>query len=230
MSGALRGTASKLRPLLLADLTKQLLDSNRFHSQVGDVVLRLILMLLTLGLVPLVAKPKIAVVNIDTIYAKYHRKLTIEKEVQDKVDALKNSSRVLAVEETDTKLQELAETVRDKKLPAEARELAAEEFNSLAIEHQALIREMKDFLREEKRKTTRELVETVEQIIVEIRAEISKISQEQQFDFVFEEGGKTSTQVSPIIYLREKIDITEAVLEVLNADAPDAPAPEANEE
>ena len=89
---------------------------------------------------------------------------------------------------------------------------------------------MKDFLREEKRKTTRELVETVEQIIVEIRAEISKISQEQQFDFVFEEGGKTSTQVSPIIYLREKIDITEAVLEVLNADAPDAPAPEADEE
>ena len=155
MSGALRGTASKLRPLLLAHLTKQLLDSNRFHSQVGDVVLRLILMLLTLGLVPLVAKPKIAVVNIDTIYAKYHRKLTIEKEVQDKVDALKNSSRVLAVEETDTKLQELAETVRDKKLPAEARELAAEEFNSLAIEHQALIREMKDFLREEKRKTGR---------------------------------------------------------------------------
>ena len=174
-----------------------------------------------LGLLPLVAKPKIAVVNMDVIFNGYHRKLSIEKEVQEKIAALTNSPRVLAVQEMDAKLKELAVTVRDKKLTPETRELAAEEFNSLAIEHQSLIQEMEEYLEQEKRAETQRLVETLEDILQIVHTEIAKIGKEQDFDLIIELEGKTSTQVSPIIYLREKNDITDLILKSLNEQSPE---------
>ena len=179
------------------------------------------LLLLFLGLLPLVAKPKIAVVNMDVIFNGYHRKLSIEKEVQEKIAALTNSPRVLAVQEMDAKLKELAVTVRDKKLTPETRELAAEEFNSLAIEHQSLIQEMEEYLEQEKRAETQRLVETLEDILQIVHTEIAKIGKEQDFDLIIELEGKTSTQVSPIIYLREKNDITDLILKSLNEQSPE---------
>ena len=178
-------------------------------------------LLLFLGLLPLVAKPKIAVVNMDVIFNGYHRKLSIEKEVQEKIAALTNSPRVLAVQEMDAKLKELAVTVRDKKLTPETRELAAEEFNSLAIEHQSLIQEMEEYLEQEKRAETQRLVETLEDILQIVHTEIAKIGKEQDFDLIIELEGKTSTQVSPIIYLREKNDITDLILKSLNEQSPE---------
>ena len=169
---------------------------------------------------PSIAKPKIGVVDMDRIFQNYYLKLQIESDVQARIEKLKTSSRVLAVQESDAKLKELATTVRDRKLPAETRELAAEEFNSLSIEHQSLIQEMERFLSDEKQKATRELVETLEKIIITVREEIAVISKEGGYDFVLETAGMTSTQISPIIYLREKTDLTDLVVERLNKDAP----------
>ena len=156
----------------------------------------------------------------DRIFKNYYLKLQIEKDVEARIESLKSSSRVLAVQETDAKLKELAATVRDKKLPAETRELAAKEFNSLAIEHQSLIQEMEQYLADEKRKATNELVKTLEKIIADVRVEVSLICKEGGYDFVLETAGKSSSQISPIVYLREKTDLTDLVIERLNKDAP----------
>ena len=167
------------------------------------------------------AKPKIGVVDIEKIFADYHNKLEIEKDIQTRIEALKTSPRVLAVQETDTKLKELAATVRDKKLAPETRELAGKEFNSIAMEHQSLVQEMEQFLSSEKNQATRELVEALEKVIAIVREEISAVAQEEGCDLVLETGGATSSQISPIIYLREKTDLTALVLSKrLNKDAP----------
>lgn len=198
-------------------MTEASLDSRNPLGDDSEVVKRLLLLALLFAPIAS-AKPKIAVVDIDTIFTGFSRKLTVEKEVANKIEALKQSPRVLAVQEMDTKLKELAATVRDKTKDPETRELAAEEFNSLAIEHQSLLQEMEKFLQEEKLKATRQLVDTVEKLIGEIRAEISRVGKEQNFDMVLEVGGRSSSQVSPIIYLREKTDLTSLVLERLNAE------------
>lgn len=178
------------------------------------------LLLLLLGSATATAKPKIAYVNMDRIFIGYFRKAAIEKDVKDQIEALQNSPRVLAVQEMDAKLKKLAETVRDKTQTEEVRELAAKEFNSISIEYPALIEEMEQYLNTEKRMATTRLVETIEEIIAEVRAEISALGEAGGYDLVLELEGKTSSQVSPIIYLRDGFDLTDSVLTKLNADAP----------
>lgn len=153
----------------------------------------------------------------DEIFSNFHRKVEFEKKIQQNIEDLKNSSRVVAVKEVDTRLKELASTVRNKKETAKNRELAAEKFNSLSLEYQSLIIEMDAFLKEERKKATLTLVETVENLIVEIRQEISLIGKEQGFDLVLEQSGKTSSQIPAIIYLRDKTDITAEIIARLNA-------------
>ena len=184
------------------------------------IVKVLLCFLFLLSALPSFAQPKIGVLDMNKLFENYYLKLEIERDVASRIDALKNSSRVQAVQETDAKLKELAATVRDRKLAAETRELAAKEFNSLALEHQSLVQEMEQYLSDEKQKATLELVETLEEIIVTVREEVAVISKEGGYDFVLETGGMTSSRISPIIYLKEKTDLTDLVIERLNKDAP----------
>lgn len=204
----------------MPSLTKLKLDTVRPPPQPSTLVKALTILLLFLGTLAATAKPKIAYVNMDVILTNYYRKAMVEKDVQDRIEALKSSPRVLAVQEMDAKLKELADTVRDKTQKEATRETAAEEFNSISIEYPALMEEMEQFLTEEKRKATTELVETIEDIQAEVRAEISAIGKSEGYDLILERGGKTSSQVSPIIYLRDGTDLTEMVLSRLNANAP----------
>ena len=80
---------------------------------------------------------------------------------------------------------------------------------------------MEEYLEQEKRAETQRLVETLEDILQIVHTEIAKIGKEQDFDLIIELEGKTSTQVSPIIYLREKNDITDLILKSLNEQSPE---------
>lgn len=170
------------------------------------------LLFLSFSALAFAGKPTIGIVDMDRIFQESERKMMMESDVNDKIESLKTSSRVTAVREMDSKLKALAKTVRDEKLTAETRELAAKEFNSLSAEYQSLVREMEEFIRDERQDAKRQLVESVEALVNDVRQIINQIAKEEKVDFVLEIGGKTSSQVSPIIYLRDKVDLTDKVL------------------
>lgn len=194
-------------------MTDQSLDS-AFAQRHSCRVFRLLFLLLCP--LTLAASPRIAVVDMDKIYQGYQRKIEIERQISERLEALKNSPRTQAVQEMDQKMQDLARIVRDKASPIKTREKAANEFNTLAIEHQALIKNVNEHLRKDKLDATEELVETVERLIGEVHKEIVLIGKEKGFDLVLETAGSTSSQTSPLIYIREKTDITQLVLTRLN--------------
>ena len=191
------------------------------------------LLILTLSLCGLsgvfAEKPRIAVVDISTVFSKYYRKIEAEKAMQDRLAEIKVNPRAVAVQELDAKLSELAEMVRDEKNTKEERETAMEEFNSTTIEYRSLAKELENFMSIEQQKVTVSLVDNIEKITTEVRDQVQVIGKEMGYDLVLEVGGVTSTQISPIIYIRDGIDISDEVVTRLNADAPaaeEAPQPE----
>lgn len=140
--------------------------------------------------------------------------------MQAKINALKNNPRVLAVRDLNTKLSELAAIVRDDSQPEEDRKIAAEEFNATSVEYQSLAKEMELFMAEEQRKATKQMVEAIEALMEDVRERVSEIGKSEGYDLILEIGGLTSSQTSPIIFLRNGTDISELVLERLNAEFP----------
>lgn len=192
-------------------------------------ILLSLILLLTLGLAH-AEGPKIATVNVKELFSKYHRKLAVEKRMRTDLEELQQNPRVTIVRDLNTKLSELAEVVKDESNPVDERKLAAEEFNSTTIEYQSLAQEMEQFLSVEQRKITEQMVDSIELLLDEVRAQITEIGKSEDFDLVLEVGGLTSSQTSPIIYLRNSTDITQSVLKRLNHDAPkeatEEPSPE----
>lgn len=168
----------------------------------------------------LAEQPKIATVDIESLFSRYHRKTVVENEMQAKINALKNNPRVLAVRDLNTKLSELAAIVRDDSQPEEDRKIAAEEFNATSVEYQSLAKEMELFMAEEQRKATKQMVEAIEALMEDVRERVSEIGKSEGYDLILEIGGLTSSQTSPIIFLRNGTDISELVLERLNAEFP----------
>ncbi len=162
------------------------------------------------------AEPKIGIVDLNYILENYDAKTKFKEEMNEKLTALNESSRVKAVEETDRAIKELARIVRNKEIDLEKREAAAQEFESLHLEYKSLVQEMNSFLKVERKNATLELVEDIEQLLDTVRTLVSQIGQEKELDLILEIGGKTNSQISPIIYLRHKVDLTKDVLARLN--------------
>lgn len=170
--------------------------------------------------------PKIATVNMEELFRKYHRKIAVEERMKTQLEAIKQNPRVTAVRDLNTKLTGLAEVVKDETNPEDDRKIAAEKFNSTSIEYQSLAKELEQFMTIEQRKVTEQMIDSLELLLEEVREQVNEIGKSENFDLVLEVGGLTSSQTSPIIYLRNGTDITKLVLEQLNHGAPEEAAEE----
>ena len=184
----------------------------------------LLLLALFISALSLNAKPKIGIVSFEKIFEGYTRKAQIEAELQTQLESLQSSPRVTAVQELDAQLKELAKVVQNKTEKANIREQAGEEFNSLALEYQSLTRELDTYLNIEKKKASKKMLDSIDQVVAEMRAVISIVAKEHQVDFVLEVDGKSNSQIPTVIYIRDKTDLTQSVIAHLNKHAVPAEA------
>ena len=64
------------------------------------------------------------------------------------------------------------------------------------------------------------MVKRTYQLLEDVRTLARKIAEEDGFDYVFEVSGKTSSQLSALIYIREATDLTARIIGELNRNAP----------
>ncbi|MEM9079327.1 MAG: OmpH family outer membrane protein [Verrucomicrobiota bacterium] len=175
------------------------------------------LLLLILSTLPLPAEPpKIGYVNIATIFESYDATLESKEDFRSDREEVIKGTRFESLREANRELKELAARVRDEEISPENREIAAEKFNNLSLEYQALMLDFENYLKAEQRRQSLEQLKRAEELLVVIRAEIELLSKNKDYDLVFEIGGLTSSQLSPILYIRDGIDLTQIVLARLN--------------
>ncbi len=64
------------------------------------------------------------------------------------------------------------------------------------------------------------MVVVTRKLLSDIRIVVRKIAQQDGIDHVFEIGGKTSSQLPSLIYIRDATDLTARVIEELNRNQP----------
>jgi Skp family chaperone for outer membrane proteins len=169
--------------------------------------------LLFLLVLPLTAElPRIATVDMAQVFGDLEEKKTAESQYRKALSNLSENPRVKAVEEMDAELTQLAGIVRDQTVPEDHRAQAAARFNSLSTEYTSLVTEMKRYLANERKNLTEQFVEKQEALIAKVHTVTKQLATESDYDLVLEVGGKTSSQISPIIYLSPATDITSEVM------------------
>lgn len=165
--------------------------------------------------------PKIGVVDIQKLFKEYYRTEDAQKQFNQDYAAIQKTvnQQLEQINEMGLQLKSLNEQLKDESLDENTRYKYAQEFKLIDKQRQVFLAEMKQAELENKKKVARRKAASMQGIMTEIRGKIMAFAERQEYDFVFDESGKNTNQVSFFIYLKDAANITAVMLEELNQSA-----------
>lgn len=166
---------------------------------------------------------KIATVDMQELFKQYFR--TNEAQQQINVERARiqkdNNERLTRIREIETALTTLRSQIEDP-TTADSRKQAL--FQDLQAQQQdaiSLDRERREFLQRRNQALNEKMVQRMRGILEEIRALVEEQARTDDYDFVFDKSGLSTSQVPVLLYTKDATDITSVLLKDLNKDAPE---------
>jgi len=167
-------------------------------------------------------KLKVATVDMQLLFKEYYR--TNEAQKQINVERAKiqkeNNERMTRIRDLDTALQTMRKNMDDPAIPDSKKQAAQKEFNDKQSEGIYLDRERREFLQRRNQALNEKMVQRMKGILEEIRKLVEEQSKTEDFDYVFDKSGLSTSQVPFLLYTKDASDITAVLLKTLNKDAP----------
>lgn len=172
-------------------------------------------------------KLKIATVDMQELFKQYYRTNEAQKEVNiERAHIQKdNNERLARIRELETNLGNLKKqiddpSVNDSKKPALAKDWNMQQQDGIALE-----RERREFIERRNRALNENMVQRMKVILEEIRKLVEERAKSDDYDYVFDKSGLSTSQVPFLLYHKDATDITAALLKDLNKNAPADSAP-----
>ena len=177
------------------------------------------------------AKLKIATVDMQQLFKEYYR--TTEAQQQINVERARiqkdNNEKLTAIRQIESDIGLLKKQLED---PSNSDQKKAQVYKDHQAKYQEgiqLDKDRREFLGRKNQALNEKMVQRMRGILEEIRKLVEERAKAENFDYVFDKSGMSTSQVPFLLYTKDATDITAALLKDLNKDAPaeSAPAPEA---
>ncbi len=168
-------------------------------------------------------KIKIATVDMQELFQQYYRTNEAQKQINVERARIQkdNNERLARIREIETTITSLRAQIDD---PTSADSLKQSRFKDLQAQQQdaiSLDRERREFLQRRNQALNEKMVQRMRGILEEIRALVVEQARKDDYDFVFDKSGLSTSQVPVLLYSKDATDITSLLLENLNRNAPD---------
>ena len=169
-------------------------------------------------------KLKIATVDMQTLFKQYHRTNAAQKEVNVERAKIQqnNNERLETIRALENELQGLRKQLDDPSLSDKRKQELFKDFQMKTQEGVALDRERREFLQRRNTALNEKMVQKMRGILEEIRKLVEQRAKADDYDYVFDKSGLSTSQVPFLLYTKDATDITAGLLGVLNKDAPAA--------
>jgi len=171
---------------------------------------------------------KVATVDMMKLLNEFHEKKAVEAEERVDLEDIRKADdgRVTVIQGIMQELQKLQNEFNDPSLSPEKRDSIAAVANEKQTTLAALQEDREEVLNRRRRELNQKMLGLINEIRSKVMIAVNAYAATQDVDYVFDESGLTTSQVPFLIYVRNRVDLTEAVLEKLNKDAPLAPEAE----
>ncbi len=165
---------------------------------------------------------KIATVDMQELFKQYHR--TNEAQKQINVERAKiqkdNNDRLTRIRELETSLGNLKKQLEDPSISESKKQAVFKDWQVQQQEGIALDRERREFLQRRNQALNEKMVQRMKGILEEIRGLVEEQAKSDNYDYVFDKSGLSTSQVPFLLYTKDATDITTGILKDLNKDAP----------
>ncbi|MFU8892760.1 MAG: OmpH family outer membrane protein [Luteolibacter sp.] len=167
--------------------------------------------------------PKIATVDMQELFKQYFR--TNEAQQQINVERARiqkdNNERLVRIRELETSLGDLRKQIDDPSIADSRKQTLFRDLQAQQQEAVHLDRERREFLQRRNQALNERMVQRMRGILEEIRALVEEQARKDDFDFVLDKSGLSTSQVPILLYTKDATDITGILLKDLNKDAPE---------
>ncbi|QJE94860.1 OmpH family outer membrane protein [Luteolibacter luteus] len=169
---------------------------------------------------PPVPPLKVASIDIQRLFKGYYRTEEIQKELNVEQVAIKGESdaRLETLRSIETELQNSARQLADPALAGSVKEKVAQDRALRREEAIALERARREFIDIKGKQINEKAAAQMRGIVAEIRKSIEDMARQEDYDYVFDRSGLTTSQVPFFLFSTESTDLTAAMLEKLNRD------------
>ncbi|MEM9238183.1 MAG: OmpH family outer membrane protein, partial [Verrucomicrobiota bacterium] len=189
------------------------------------IIRRFTSLILALGLCATAAaqdgKLKIATIDMQQLFKEYHRTNDAQKQINVERARIQkeNNERLARIRELDTELQNMRKQLDDPSISDSKKQSVYRDWQMKQNEGIALDRERREFLQRRNQALNEKMVQRMKGILEEIRKLAEEKAKAEDYDYVFDKSGLSTSQVPFLLYTKDATDITAVLLKTLNKDA-----------
>lgn len=168
------------------------------------------------------AKLKIATVDMQELFKQYHRTSEAQKQINVERARIQkdNNERLARIRELETNLGGLKKQIEDPSINDSKKQELFKDWQLQQQEGIALDRERREFLQRRNQALNENMVQRMKGILEEIRKLVEEQAKTDDYDYVFDKSGLSTSQVPFLLYTKDATDVTASLLKDLNKDAP----------
>lgn len=167
-------------------------------------------------------KINIATVDMQELFKQYYR--TNEAQTQINFERARiqkeNNERLARIREIEDNLGSLRKQLDDPSVNDSKKQSLFKDWQMQQQEGIALDRERREFLQRRNQALNEKMVQRMKGILEEIRKLVEEQAKTENYDYVFDKSGLSTSQVPFLLYTKDATDITAVLLKDLNKDAP----------
>ena len=175
------------------------------------------------------AKIKVATVDMSLLFKEFYQTNIAQQEINVERARIQkdNNEKLTTIRQIESDIRTLKQQSEDPTLSDQKKAQVYKEYQAKYQEGIQLDKERREFLGRKDKALNEKMVQRMRGILDEIRKLVEERAKAENFDFVFDKSGMSTSQVPFLLYSKDATDITSSLLKDLNKNAPaDAvPAP-----
>lgn len=167
-------------------------------------------------------KVNIATIDMQELFKQYYRTNEAQKQINVERARIQkeNNERLSRIRELETSLGDLRKQLDDPAINDSKKQTLFKEFQTKQQEGVALDRERREYLQRRNQALNEKMVQRMKGILEEIRKLVDEQAKKDNYDYVFDKSGLSTSQVPVLVYTKDATDITAVLLKDLNKNAP----------
>jgi len=167
-------------------------------------------------------KLSIATVDMQELFKQYYRTNEAQKQINVERARIQkdNNERLTRIRELEESLSTKRKQLEDPSINDSKKQTLFKEWQMEQQEGIALDRERREFLQRRNQALNEKMVQRMKGILEEIRKLVEEQAKADNYDYVFDKSGLSTSQVPFLLYTKDATDITAGLLKDLNKDAP----------
>lgn len=167
-------------------------------------------------------KLNIATVDMQELFKQYYRTNEAQKQINVERARIQkdNNERLSRIRDLEENLGNLRKQLEDPAINDSKKQTLFKDWQGQQQEGIALDRERREFLQRRNQALNEKMVQRMKGILEEIRKLVEERAKLDNYDYVFDKSGLSTSQVPVLLYTKDATDITAILLKTLNKDAP----------